>query len=148
MASSMPETSTRCSATSKSMTPLQSVSLRMMCLLLSLSVIEPFLHSDDCLPPPTDEKPASVENTFLLCPAPVVDEVGKYVSVALPRAAWITFFPQTHVWICVFMATEHEKPAIHWHFYNPYPWPHSTSLIPSTAQQNARGSVAALANLP
>lgn len=148
MASSMPETSTRCSATSKSMTPLQSVSLRMMCLLLSLSVIEPFLHSDDCLPPPTDEKPASVENTFLLCPAPVVDEVGKYVSVTLPRAAWITFFPQTHVWICVFMATEHKKPAIHWLFYNPYPWPHSTSLIPSTAQQNARGSVAALANLP
>lgn len=25
----------------------------------------------------SDEKPADVENTFLLCPAPVVDEVGK-----------------------------------------------------------------------
>lgn len=29
-------------------------------------------------------------------------------------------------------------------FYNPYPWPHSTSLIPSTAQQNVRDSVAAV----
>lgn len=25
----------------------------------------------------SDEKPAGVQNTFLLCPAPVVDEVGK-----------------------------------------------------------------------
>lgn len=24
-----------------------------------------------------DEKPADVEDTFLLCPAPVIDEVGK-----------------------------------------------------------------------
>lgn len=76
-ASSMLETSTRCSAASKSMTPLQSVSPHMMRSLLSLTGFQPFLCSDELFPPHTDEKPAGVENTFLLCPAPVVDEVGK-----------------------------------------------------------------------
>lgn len=33
-------------------------------------------------------------------------------------------------------------------FYEPYPWPHSTSQNPLTAQQNTRGSVAAVENLP
>lgn len=46
--------------------------------LLSLTGFQPFLCSDELFPPThTDEKPAGVENTFLLCPAPVVDEVGK-----------------------------------------------------------------------
>lgn len=44
--------------------------------LLSLTDFQAFLWSDE-LVPHTDEKPAGVENTFLLCPAPVVDEVGR-----------------------------------------------------------------------
>lgn len=48
--------------------------------LLSLTDFQAFLWSDE-LVSHTDEKPAGVENTFLLCPAPVVDEVGRYVAV-------------------------------------------------------------------
>lgn len=50
--------------------------------LLSLTDFQPFLCTDEFFSH-TDEKPAGVENTFLLCPAPVVDEIGKYVAVFL-----------------------------------------------------------------
>lgn len=49
----------------------------MMRSLPSLTDLQPFLCGDELFPPHTDEKPAGVENNFLLCPAPVVDEVGK-----------------------------------------------------------------------
>lgn len=49
--------------------------------LLLLSDVQHFFYSDEFVCVPADEKPAGVENTFLLCPAPVVDEVGKYVTI-------------------------------------------------------------------
>lgn len=122
---------------------------------LSLTDLQPFLCSDELSPPThthTDEKPAGVENTFLLCPAPVVDEVGKYVAVFdhTPgfRAAPITFL------ICVFMGPDRKKPAMRSFFFfffffnDPYPGPHSTSLNPNGAQQNTRGSGAAVGKPP
>lgn len=60
---------------------------------------------------------------------------------------------ETLFWIRVFIGTDHKKLAIcslflFIFFYDPYPWPHSTSLNPLTAQQNTRGTVAAVENLP
>lgn len=59
---------------------------------------------------------------------------------------------ETLFWVRVFIGTDHKKLAIcllfYFFFYDPYPWPHSTSLNPLTAQQNTRGTVAAVENLP
>lgn len=109
-------------------------------------------------PPHADEKPAGVENTFLLCPAPVVDEVGKYVDFSVYSNKHLallarfhvqlgsrSFHTQKHMFGCVRLWPQGTRrlPCISF-FYNPYPWPHSTSLIPSTTQQNVRDSVAAV----
>lgn len=67
---------------------------------------------------------------------------------ALPRAARITFSPQTqkHMfgYVRLWPQGTRSLPYISFFFYNPYPWSHSTSLTPSTAQQNLRDSVAAV----
>lgn len=47
--------------------------------------------------PHTDEKPAGVENTFLLCPAPVVDDVGKYVAVFVLKNEHLALWEGFHV---------------------------------------------------
>lgn len=95
-ASSMPETSTRCSAASKSTTPLQSVSPHVRPSLLLLPGVQRFFYSDE-FAPLADEKPAGVENTFLLCPAPVVDEVGKYVAASLYSNKHLALLARFHV---------------------------------------------------
>lgn len=44
---------------------------------LLLLLLEVFLISDSCINSFSDEKPTLVHDTYLLCPAPVIEDAGQ-----------------------------------------------------------------------